>query len=315
MDNNDNITAALEAGKLLAGVDARITEIDGIPVALTERENGGVCVQVLDGVLKVQDERADAPRRLRGTATFTELPSFLAHVNRFKDAASVIFADLSTLKLTAVLNYHHGAGHGVPGGPGAPRWADHKAVYTCPLAPEWVAWTALHDKGITQAHLAEFIDEHITDVIGEEGNDNAPAPAKLLEGVRELNLHSAAKFQSAINLDTGEVQFKYEEEHKGGASGQMKLPRAFVIAIPVFKGGDRYRIEVRLKYRLKDAGITFFLALQLLDKVKDKAFSEVRQKAVEGYEITEPATEEGSEPKKLHIVGTGLPLYAGSPES
>src|SRR5688500_379560 len=104
-----------------------IGETDGekVSVLLLPNEQGGV------KALSVRDflaEYRDAPERKAGTARLFELASFVAWVNRFKDADSVLFAspDSANPMLSAVIDYHRKTGH--------PRFGEHRAVYAFPLS-------------------------------------------------------------------------------------------------------------------------------------------------------------------------------------
>ncbi len=72
------------------------------------------------------------------------------------------------------------------------------------------------------------------------------------------------------------------------------MPGAFLVAIPVFKGGAPYQIPARLRYRVREKSITWFYELHGVDRVFDHAFSEACAKAAND---------------------TGLPLFLGAPES
>lgn len=83
------------------------------------------------------------PLRRTGTAKLADLDSFIAWTNRFKGAASMIFAQIAPApKLTAVIDYHG------EGGPTmTPNTRDllanacaHRAVYDFPISPEWKLW-------------------------------------------------------------------------------------------------------------------------------------------------------------------------------
>ena len=73
----------------------------------------------------------------------------------------------------------------------------------------------------------------------------------------------------------------------------MKVPNAFLIAIPVFELGERFVIPVRLRYRLNQGHVRWTLALYRSELVFDTAVRETCAKAA---------------------AGTGLPLFYGSPE-
>ena len=65
-----------------------------------------------DGVQVMQPSAfeawADRPRFRKGTAALYDLTSFIGHVNRYKDADTIVFADNNREhpSLTAVLDYH-----------------------------------------------------------------------------------------------------------------------------------------------------------------------------------------------------------------
>src|SRR3546814_747731 len=83
------------------------------------------------------DPFREQPLRRSGTAVLTALESFVAHVNRFKDEDSIIFAsdDRAAPSLTAVIDYHR-QGH-----QGDPRFGQHRGHFAFPLSDEWKAWT------------------------------------------------------------------------------------------------------------------------------------------------------------------------------
>ena len=164
--SDGNIKAAIEAGEAATKLTDRIDFIDDIPVALVKV---GMQIDVLTRVLEENDKRAPAPRRLKGIATLRELDSFIAHVNRFKDADSVIFADTENVKLTAVLNYSKA-------GPDGQRWGDHRAVYACPLSRQWKVWTGANGKMMSQEEFGDFIEANNPEL----ANPTNPEDGKML---------------------------------------------------------------------------------------------------------------------------------------
>lgn len=295
MDQDNNVQAAVEAGKQIADVKTRITHVGNIPVALTETEKGSH-VGVLDAVLAKQDERADAPRRLRGTATHHEQASFIAHVNRFKDEDSTIWADAGSVRLTAVLNYHRGAlaDAGVALKP-SPRWNDHRAVYACPLSEQWKRWIANNEKWMTQEAFGQFVEDNLTDLANPDpGNaldKDMPPPARVLEVARSLVVNAKTDFQRTINPTTGEGVFTWKKDNE--VQGTTKVPKSFLLGIPVFDAGEAYRIEARLRYSVDNGVAKFQFALYQPQAIVRDAFDKVRKQVAEG---------------------TRLLVFAGSPE-
>lgn len=251
---------------------------------------------------KLLDEYRLAPERRKGTAHVSALGSFIALVNRFKDGDSVIFADASQAaapKLVAVLDYHrHGA-------EGAPRFGQHRIVYDFPVSDEWTAWRKNAGQGMQQGAFAEFIEEHLIDTIEPSGaKDGArkladllgcvfAAPQKLLELSRGLSVHVGHRVANAVNLATGEAQILFSEEHHDDKKQPLKIPGAFLLAIPVFRLGAIYEIPVRLRYRVQGGNVTWSYQLYRDAAVFEDAFTEACTSATQS---------------------TSLPLFIGTAE-
>lgn len=256
----------------------------------------------LESIKKFIDEYRTAPERRQGTASFSDLDSFIAHAKRFADADSALFANPlgSSPTLTSVLDYHCATAKG------APRFGKHRGLYEFPLSDEWKAWRGKHSQGMNQATFAEFLEEHLIDVLdpavaGETAKALAgtlgvtfATPAKLLELSRGLSIRVGSTLKSASNLQTGEMQVQFESAHTDERGTPLKVPGAFVVGIAVFKNGAPYQLPVRLRYRLKNNELFWFFELYRHDAVFDHAFKESCAKA---------------------RAGTGLPLFFGTPEA
>lgn len=264
-----------------------------------------------NGVKPFLDAYLTAPERRKGTAHVSDLPSFIGHANRFADEDSALFAspDPKAPKLTAVLDYHR------RGSDGAPRFGEHRVVYSFPVSEEFRLWTGADKKVMSQKDFAEFIENRLADVANPErladgavdvaklgkvtgayvtllggGVANASRLRELSEG---LEVRVDEMVGSVVKLASGEAQVKYASTHKDAAGEPLRVPGLFLIAIPVFQFGTVYEIAARLRYRVKEGSITWFFELYRADAVFDDAFK--------------GACEEAS-------TGTKLPLEIGSPE-
>jgi uncharacterized protein YfdQ (DUF2303 family) len=287
MEITSDAAAIIEAGKQALELDGRIGTLASapdIPLALTRQ---GETLRPMVELIAMRDERAPHPLRRRGTATFTELASFTAHVNRFKDEASVIFADTETPTLTAVLDYS-------PGGEGAaPRWGQHRSVYSLPLSEKWQLWVAHDAEPMGQEAFAQFVEDHLDDIrspTGDSGDSDLPAAADLLTMARNLVIRSRGEFSRSINPVTGESALVSKHEN---TSESTKIPRGFLLGIPVFEAGALYAVEARMRFSMLNGRPTFAYALVNPDEKLRDAFNEVRM---------------------LAEARTGLPVLAGSPE-
>lgn len=282
MDQENNVQAAIDAGRQIGGISERWDEILGIPVALVPPS---AQLNVLEGVIARADQRAPAPREINGKATHQELESFIAHANRFKTEHSAVFADTSAVKLTAVYDYHKG--------PAAPAWGRHRSEYTCPLSEQWKTWTTHSGQKLTQEVFAQFIEDHLDDLASPVGNGedkDLPMPAEVLTMARNLVIRSKGEFSRTINPTTGEGSLVCRNENE---TTSTRIPRAFLLGIPVFEAGALYRVEARMRMDMSSGRPIFAYVLYRPEEIKRDAFGEVR---------------------KAVIDKTSLPVFAGSPE-
>jgi uncharacterized protein YfdQ (DUF2303 family) len=255
------------------------------------------------------DEYLTAPERKKGTATVTDLTSFIALTLRGQDENSVIFAkrDPAQPRLVSVLNYNQSGGDDA----GAPRYGDHRVVYPFPVSKEWQAWQAKNGSKMSQGDFAEFLEDRIADVMepptGQviDGGSDAvhdlsksiggtfAGPARLMELSRGMTVSANNKVAQAVNLGSGEMTIQFAEEHHDEKGKPLKVPSLFVIAIPIFDRGPLYRIGVRLRYRISGGNIVWFYELYRADKSFDHAFDEACMTAAQE---------------------TTLPLFYGTPE-
>lgn len=251
----------------------------------------------------ILDNWLDKPERRKGTAKLTDAASFVAHVNRFANKESAVFAnpDPAAPSLTAVFDYH-------AAGPTTTDadWLRHRAVYAPQLSPEWKAWTGKQSQAMSQADFAAFIEDRITDVVVPNLDDpriktfadlvqgRFASPSDLLQLSRGLSVNVETAIKNAVTLTTGEISVRYEETHKDGEGQPITVANLFQICIPVFYAGPLYRIAVRLRYRLHAGKITWSYLLARPDVVFDDAFRG----------IVKQVTDE-----------TTAPVFLGSPEA
>lgn len=275
--------------------------------ALEQRDAGQPNVDVLivpDGMIVVSikehlDKYRTAPERRKGTATFTDIPSFVAHVKRFADEDSVVFAsdDRTAPSMTAVLDYNRATALG------APRFGTHRAHYAFPVSEPWKAWTAANKVWVKQDEFAAFLEQRLGD-IGQTETESTKkfaelfqakyaSAAQLLKCSRELSIHATHKVESHKNLTTGEAHIAFAEEHSGPAGTPVSVPGAFLLTIAVFRSASPYAMPVRLRYRMQSGTIVFQYDIHRVDEVFEDAIR------LAGDEVAK---------------ATALPVLYGSPE-
>lgn len=208
------------------------------------------------------EQFAMEPRRARGSRSFFTAESFAAYVNKHKDAAaSTIWADVERSAVTAVLNDHSTE---VPG------WGDHLAVLSLRLTPAWRRWVKRDGVIGSQAEFAEHIEDSLPDIV-------EPTGATMLELAQSFHAKGNVTFKSDQRLNSGAVALQYEEtvEARAGERGQLTVPQKFVIGIAPFEGMDLFRIDVRLRYRLREGKLSIGYVLDRPEDVQREAFGQV----------------------------------------
>lgn len=295
-----------EVGALLDGIaKAKGAEVVGVGdgVELLAMAPG----TTVQSVKKLLDEYRVTPERRKGTSVHTTLDSFVKISNRFKAANSAVFAQAgasASPSITTIFDYH-------PEGPekaeedNKARFCGHRAIYSCPLSDEWVAWTEQAGDAMDQGEFAEFVEARILDVGADEPGSLAAemihkigvklaGPAQLLELSRGLSLSVGHTIRNTANLSSGESQLVFEEKHLDKVGAPLAVPGAFVLAIPVFKLGAIWQVPVRLRYRVTGGQVRWSFDLYRADRILEKAFDEACESVAKE---------------------TDLPVFRGTPEA
>lgn len=267
---NSNVGAAIE-------VVERLGKLEGVALY---REDDLVVIphgkKVVD-LRPYEDARLDAPRRKEGCSKHTTIRSLVDHVNRTKDADSVLFANDDPRQPAIVAVYDYNCANGDP------RFGKHRAVYAFPLSEEWQAWQAA-SSGVRD--LAELLEARILDVLPPStlptgASEEAKAlgltlatQAGLLGVAKGLSLRVAQTVVNVQNIGTGEVEVAFEAKHEAKTGGSVVVPTAFALGIPVFRGGVRYPVLARLRYRVTEGVVTWGVRLHRADRVFRDAFEE-----------------------------------------
>ena len=255
---------------------------------------GGVSLQSAKPFL---DEWRTAPERTKGTARALTLDSFVALVDRHKSEDTVIFGNLDAAQpsLLSVIDYTT-LDHD-------PTFGQHRVAYGFPISPEWKIWSGADGKTMKQESFALFIEDHVADITSPLDQEVSTfewlfrtkfaVPSDMMQLARGLEICVEGKFKEIRTLQSGEAEVTFEEVHKTGAGEKLIVPGLFVVNIPLFVGGERERVIVRLRYRKVD-GIVWIFQLYRADVVMREALE-----------------------RALIDVGerTSLPCFEGTPEA
>lgn len=203
-----------------------------------------------------------APLRASGTTVVHDAESFVELVDQLRSDRTRIYFDEGKATFTAVFN------DTIVGEPG---WRDHRAVYACPLAQEWIDWTAIDGQQKTQEQFAAFVEDHVAQIV-------KPLAAAALEISRSLEAKKSVNFASSIRLENGANEFTYEETIQGSAAkGRLEVPDRFTLGLSVLKHGAPYALDARLRYRIHSGRLLLWFDLVHPQKIRDDALAEVRK--------------------------------------
>ncbi|MCK6488309.1 MAG: YfdQ family protein [Planctomycetes bacterium] len=259
-----SLAAAIEAGKNLT----QLHQAEGYKPALTAPH--------LSGPVKLEPEKLDAPRFITAAPTFIDFAAFIRYVNDFKDEDTRIFYTPNGSFL-AVFDYHqfaHDEDDFVAG-----RHGDHTAKLALAASPEWQAWAGMNEKAMGQQSMAEFVEDNLPDII-------EPDAAVMLAAASGLHATTGGTFRQATNLANGEASFQFDEQVMGSIkSTGASIPTEFKIALRPWLGCDRYPVDCRFRYRVRDGALALHYKALRLHVVLETALEGIVQKITEATDI------------------------------
>lgn len=147
-------------------------------------------------------------------------------------------------------------------------WRDHKASFSPKLSEEWNRWAGKNKEAFSQAEFAAFIEDNLKDIASVEGQ---PTGAQMLEMALTFEANQDMRFKSAIRLQSGGIQMNFVQDDDAQTLQKMQVFDRFSLGFPIFWNGDAYRIDARLRYRVRDGVLKFWFELIRQDKVLEAA--------------------------------------------
>ncbi|GHF70976.1 DUF2303 family protein [Seohaeicola zhoushanensis] len=293
-------------------------DADGLQLMLASVPQGRTVQDFTPALRKA--EQLYAPHRRTGTAKLKTLQSLIDWAIRFKGPESALFAnpDPGAASLTCIANYHATGPASGEGSDPTARWLDHVGRYEFPLSREWKLWKAITAGPISKETFCEFIEANAKDLID-------PTPAllqqdkvqptedwerrlievagkimgrfgqvrQLIQLGREFQVNENSTLDVSRDPDTGASRFQFKSEHQDASGRPISIPNLFLIAIPIFHGGDLYRLPLQFRYRKSGPEVKFILNLYDAETAFETACNEAAE---------------------LAAAETELPLFIGEPE-
>ena len=239
-------------------------------------------------ILSDLEKHLPSPVRKKGTVTLDDADSFIWYVTEHgtPDTTRIYLqADYPNgkLRLQALLNDNTGGDQA--------HWRDHQAWLTPAKSVEWQRWTSHDRKGMTQAEFATWLEDNAADIAVVEG---MPTATQMLEMALTFEATSEKRFKSAQRLQSGGVSFEFVDRDDDATRSRMQAFERFSLGLPVLHGGAAYRLDARLKYRIRDGALSLWYELVRPDKVLEAAAKDLVEKVRES---------------------AGFPLIAGNPNT
>lgn len=197
------------------------------------------------------------PSRVKETLTVSTEQSFVDYLAKFALTNTLVRFNDNDYCVSANIDYHRSSLDA--------EWCEHNAHYKCPKSDELIVWIRNNKTKMTQVEFAEFVEDNIKDF-------QSPSGAELLEMATNFTINRDANFSSGVRLSSGEFQFQFSEENK---KGSVTVPEKIEIGIPVFKNGQAYRVQAKLRYRLHSGKLTLWYELIEINSIMDDAFKNV----------------------------------------
>lgn len=205
---------------------------------------------------------APDPLRRKGSTTVLDLPSFLSAFAKHAGPAAEIHANFEASCITAILN-------AADGGDAVSR-GDHRLHLKLRPSKEIDRWKAANGKLLPQVEFAEFIEDYGPDIV-------EPSSGEMLSIASTLVAKRNLDFESGVTLHNGQRVFQYRETlgATSGSRGEIEIPERFAIGIPIYDGGQPYKIWCRFRYRIGESGLRLGFKIDQLDRVENDAFNQL----------------------------------------
>jgi uncharacterized protein YfdQ (DUF2303 family) len=250
----------LDTGRRL-NLEARMHPHErGMPFVVLRDKDGNELLEFFDF-----ESMRNIPWYKQGIVPAQDIASFVRYFNDHATHTSRVYASLSPVRFTGVLNDH---------GKAEPAWRDHRVVYTPDLSPEYKTWQGKNGhqfKG--NVEWAEWLEDQVPDI-------TQPSGAEMMEIALNFRVNDSVAFSNPTRLQNGRTEFTFNrivDGHAQGAAGKIAIPEEFAISIPVWAGLNQaqHSFQARLRYRLRDAGLLIWYQLVRPHKVLERAVADL----------------------------------------
>lgn len=249
------------------------------PIVLVAETDGVYHLALPPGwTSKTVDEEAfqDTPRRKTGSVVLHDTVSFMSYVDTHSITSTAVYCDMNLgenrVSFKAIINDHDASDSGQ-------NWRDFTAFYEPKKSVEWKRWLSKDRTPFGQAEFAMWVEDNLKDIASVEGH---PTAAQMMEMALNMEAKQDVRFKSSLRLQSGGVEMSFVQDDDKGTVEKMRLFERFAIGIPVYHNGSPYQLTARLRYRVRDAKVSFWYELIRPDKVLEAAAMEIVETIKDG---------------------------------
>lgn len=260
----------------IAGIGQQIERLSKQAYApqIISVNGSGMPVVVEDGKIVARPDLAKIPdvllrpQKRDEKADILTIDSFIAYVNRHKQAKSVLLSNHLTNAFRAIIDYEDDAGV---------LNKAHQAALALQKTIAFESWEEHADEQMTPEDFALFLEANAGDVTN-------PSAAEMMQIATGIRATKDVEFESKVKLENGAYTFRYKEEVKGSyQDGQTEVPTSFRIAVVIYRGQtEAYSLECKLRYRVNAGGLVLWYSIPLLERALEDAFNSVKKQIADG---------------------------------
>lgn len=215
--------------------------------------------------VRSHEQYLEVPTRRRSSSTVTEPGSFTTLLGMDPNRGALIFADETTNRLTAVINWD--------------GWADHRIMLQLTYSDQFKRWGERSGKLYSQIDFAELLEDFAGDIY-------EPAAADMIEIAQSFQAARSGSFESSTRMSNGAVSFRYREDidARAGNAGQLEVPETFYLRIPILRGGDYVEVLAKLRYRIEHNVLRLGFRVPGLDDLRLQAFATATSEVIQGLD-------------------------------
>ena len=194
---------------------------------------------------------------------FDDCESFAQYVNRHRIEGTTLIGCIDTSIITAAIDYF------LPENGGASK--SHWAQWKLRKSEAFKAWEEFEGSLHSQSEFLQFLEENAeTDIM-------SPAPAAMLDLVRDFQAVKNEDFKSSQRLDNGDRAFKFKSETN--VVSAIEVPTEILLSIPIYEGESPVTITCKFRYRIDGGVLRMGFQFHRVREMLTRAFKQARDNA------------------------------------